>query len=105
MVSAPDLISLLDRATVRLVVLMACRSESIGRYLVEEGVPHVIAISKDTDVHDTASALFTKQLYLYLLVRGRAARNGIARSCACGQPGASAHTHVLAVRKTYVAVA
>lgn len=47
---------------VKLVILSACYSGEIGKLLVEQGFPAVIAISPDTPVLENAAKIFNQKL-------------------------------------------
>jgi predicted ATPase len=46
-----------------LAVISACHSEKIGALLVEAGVPHVIAVTRDVPVTDQAAIVFVGQFF------------------------------------------
>ena len=50
-----------------LVFVSACHSEDVGRAFVKVGVPHVVAITKDSPVLDNASQEFAESFYAALL--------------------------------------
>mmetsp|Transcript_50771 Transcript_50771/g.99509 ORF Transcript_50771/g.99509 Transcript_50771/m.99509 type:complete len:791 (-) Transcript_50771:1399-3771(-) len=49
--------------SVKFVFVAACHSQESGQAFVDAGVPHVIAVQKETDIADQACQVFMKQFY------------------------------------------
>ena len=60
--------------SVKLAVVSACHSETIGRCLIKAGVPHVIAVRRSQAVLDAAAKSFLGAFYSKL-VRGNTIRS------------------------------